>query len=157
MEGLSVGDALGGFFEFGQPHHLSRSLQERKLPNTQWRFTDDTNMALSIYQNLRLYGEIKQDELAASFAHYFDRSRGYGLGARHLMIALRDGRPWRSASREMFNNKGSFGNGGAMRVAPLGAYFADDLEAVVTNARLSAEITHAHPEGIAGAIAVAVA
>ena len=49
------------------------------------------------------------------------------------------------------------GNGAAMRVAPLGAYFADDLDLVVNQARLSAEITHAHPEGIAGAIAVAVA
>lgn len=44
-----------------------------------------------------------------------------------------------------------------MRVAPLGAYFADDLPAVVKQARRSAEITHADPEGIAGAVAVAVA
>jgi ADP-ribosylglycohydrolase len=44
-----------------------------------------------------------------------------------------------------------------MRAAPVGAYFADDVEAVIENAKLSAEITHAHPEGIAGAIAVAIA
>jgi ADP-ribosylglycohydrolase len=44
-----------------------------------------------------------------------------------------------------------------MRVAPLGAYFADDLEAVIENAHLSAEVTHAHAEARAGAIAVAVA
>ncbi len=44
-----------------------------------------------------------------------------------------------------------------MRVAPLGAYFADSLETVVEQAQRSAEVTHAHPEGIAGAIAVAVA
>jgi hypothetical protein len=53
---------------------------------------------------------------------------------------------------------GSFGNGAAMRVAPLGAFFADQpLEVVCNQARLSAEVTHAHAEGIAGAIAVAVA
>lgn len=53
---------------------------------------------------------------------------------------------------------GSFGNGAAMRVAPLGAFFADQpLEVVCTQARLSAEVTHAHAEGIAGAIAVAAA
>jgi ADP-ribosylglycohydrolase len=52
---------------------------------------------------------------------------------------------------------GSMGNGGAMRVAPLGAYWADDEDAVVREARASAEVTHAHPEGQAGAIAVAVA
>lgn len=49
------------------------------------------------------------------------------------------------------------GNGGAMRVAPLGAYFAGDLDQVVEQAGLSAEVTHAHPEGQAGAIAVALA
>jgi ADP-ribosylglycohydrolase len=49
------------------------------------------------------------------------------------------------------------GNGASMRVAPLGAYFADDLDAAVSAAEASAEVTHAHPEGKAGAIAVAVA
>jgi ADP-ribosylglycohydrolase len=42
-----------------------------------------------------------------------------------------------------------------MRVAPLGAFFADDVARCVREARLSAEVTHAHEEGIAGAIAVA--
>lgn len=55
----------------------------------------------------------------------------------------------------MFNG-GSYGNGAAMRVAPVGAYFADDIALVVENAQSQAEITHAHLEGIAGAIAVAV-
>jgi ADP-ribosylglycohydrolase len=44
-----------------------------------------------------------------------------------------------------------------MRVAPLGAFFADDLEAVVEHARRSAMVTHTHSEGVAGAIAVALA
>ena len=49
------------------------------------------------------------------------------------------------------------GNGGAMRVAPLGAYFADDLPRIVEEARASALVTHTHTEGIAGTIAVAIA
>jgi ADP-ribosylglycohydrolase len=52
---------------------------------------------------------------------------------------------------------GSKGNGAAMRVPPLGAYFADDIPALVDQARASAEVTHAHPDGQAGAIAVALA
>src|SRR5947209_8987109 len=44
-----------------------------------------------------------------------------------------------------------------MRVAPLGAYFADDLDRAAAEAALSAEVTHTHPEGVAGAIATAVA
>jgi ADP-ribosylglycohydrolase len=49
------------------------------------------------------------------------------------------------------------GNGAAMRVAPLGAYHAGDLERAAQEAAASAVVTHAHPEGAAGAIAVAVA
>lgn len=44
-----------------------------------------------------------------------------------------------------------------MRVAPVGAFLAEDLEAVAENARRSAEVTHVHSEAEAGAIAVAVA
>ena len=52
---------------------------------------------------------------------------------------------------------GSCGNGSAMRVAPLGAYFCDKYpEEVVKLATLSAEPTHSHPEGIAGAIAISI-
>ena len=65
------------------------------------------------------------------------------------------------ASRELFGGQGSMGNGGAMRAGPLGAYFADvlrdDLPLLIEQARLSAEVTHAHAEGQAGAIAVALA
>jgi ADP-ribosylglycohydrolase len=157
LEGLSVGDGFGGFFELGIAERTSYLLKNRKLPPRPWRFTDDTNMALSIYEVLRKFEGIDQDRLAQSFADHFDRTRGYGLGARHLLIQVRNGYPWKRVTYEMFGGEGSFGNGGAMRVAPIGAYFADDMEALVENARLSSKVTHSHPEGIAGAIAVAVA
>jgi len=44
-----------------------------------------------------------------------------------------------------------------MRVGPVGAYFADDLSEAASQAAASAKVTHQHPEGVAGAIAVAVA
>lgn len=57
----------------------------------------------------------------------------------------------------LFGGNGSFGNGSAMRVAPLGAYFADEYPTVVREAMKSAEVTHRHPEGNDGAVAVASA
>jgi ADP-ribosylglycohydrolase len=42
-------------------------------------------------------------------------------------------------------------------VAPVGAYFAEDMKRCVKEARASSLVTHTHPEGVAGAIAVAVA
>jgi len=67
------------------------------------------------------------------------------------------GENWRVTSARAFGGKGSMGNGGAMRVAPLGAYFAEDPERVVAEAHASSVVTHTHPEGIAGAVAAAVA
>jgi len=156
LEGLSVGDAFGGFFELGKSAIIKRHFENRKLFSQPWRWTDDTNMALSIHSILRQRQHIDQDKLAENFARHFNAGRGCGMGARALMVRMKAGKHWRDVAEAMFEG-GSFGNGGAMRVSPAGAYFADDMEAVIKNARLSSEITHDHPEGIAGAIAVAVA
>jgi len=157
LEGLSVADSLGMHSEFWRGS-LTDFIKTRKPPEKQWRFTDDTNMALSIYSILRQFGEIRQDELAQSFIEHFDKARGYGYGASKVFVSLVLGEgEWRELFGGMFGGTGSFGNGGAMRIAPLGAYFADDIPTLIENAKLSAEVTHAHPEGIAGGIAVAVA
>ncbi|MEW5857458.1 MAG: ADP-ribosylglycohydrolase family protein [Cyanobacteriota bacterium] len=156
LTGLSVGDALGDRF-FGLGEELNERIQQRQVPPRLWRYSDDTEMALSIVETLWRYGRIDPDALAAAFAERFNPSRGYGAGAQLLLTRLQWGADWRTEASEMFGGTGSYGNGAAMRVAPLGAYFADDLDAVRENAILSAQPTHAHPEGIAGAIAVAIA
>jgi len=74
-----------------------------------------------------------------------------------VLARIRAGEPWSDVATSLFDGEGSYGNGAAMRIAPLGAWFADDLDAVVAEARVSAAVTHAHPEAAAGAIAVAVA
>lgn len=153
--GLSVGDALGAqFFMVG------RSLPDLiagKPPAAPWEWTDDTEMACTVFTELRDHGEIDQDRLAATFADRCEPYRGYGAGAVVILHKVRDGVPWRTAAGAAFGGKGSCGNGAAMRIAPLGAYFATDLAQVVQQARLSAEVTHLHPEGIVGATAIALA
>jgi len=75
-------------------------------------------------------------------------------------IQLREimaGANWRDTAANAFGGQGSMGNGSAMRVAPLGAYFAEDLDRCVEQARASSLVTHTHPEAVAGAVAVAVA
>src|SRR6185436_13830866 len=73
-----------------------------------------------------------------------------------ILTAIARGVPWQEIAPSVFDGQGSMGNGGAMRVAPVGAYFADRIERVVDEARLSAEVTHTHEDAQAGAIAVAV-
>jgi len=153
LRGLAVGDAFGA--QFGLPGNHPDILA-RKLPPAPWCWTDDTEMACSIYAVLCRYGQLEQDVLAASFAEHYDADRGYGSGTERLLNQYRGGESWREFAPHAFNG-GSWGNGGAMRVAPLGAFHGADLPRVLREAEQSAEITHAHFEGIAGAVAVAVA
>ena len=158
LEGLSVGDGFGERF-FVHPDTILNMVTQRMPPKAPWEYTDDTEMAISIVETLAEHGEIDQDRLAQAFAERFvdNPYRGYGLAMHILLPGVYRGASWQKLASSLFGGKGSFGNGAAMRVAPLGAYFADDLDKVVEQAALSAEVTHAHAEGIAGAIAVAVA
>lgn len=158
LDGLSVGDAFGERF-FLPPSIAASMVRQRALPGSPWGYTDDTEMALSIVQVLDEHGRLEQDALARLFATRYRANpyRGYGGTAHDILQAIYAGEPWRKASSQAFGGTGSMGNGGAMRVAPLGAYFAEDLGRVVDEARASAEVTHFHREGQAGAIAIAVA
>jgi ADP-ribosylglycohydrolase len=158
LEGLSVGDGLGERFFFrGTQAHLM--IARRELPPRRWDYTDDTRLALSIVAILHEYDAIEQDALALHFGRLYaeEPQRGYGPAMRGLLADIHLGESWRVAAPALFGGKGSFGNGAAMRIAPLGAYFADDVERAASEAERSAVVTHAHPEAAAGAIAVAVA
>jgi ADP-ribosylglycohydrolase len=152
---LSVGDAFGEQF-FIDPKIVDALIEARTLPAPEWYFTDDTQMALSVVSILRQYRKVNQDILAMSFGARYDARRGYGGAMHWLLPKLWQGGKWADLAPLLFEGQGSYGNGGGMRVAPVGAYFADDLTAVVVNAALSSDVTHAHPEAAAGAIAVAV-
>jgi ADP-ribosylglycohydrolase len=155
LTGLSVGDALGAqFFMVGRS--LSDLIAGRP-PAAPWEWTDDTEMACSVVAELRDRGGIDPAALATAFAERCEPYRGYGAGAFTILREIRSGRPWREAAGAAFGGQGSCGNGAAMRVAPLGAYFADSLRRAADQAIRSAEVTHAHPEGILGAVVVAVA
>ncbi len=163
LEGLSVGDAFGEQLLHGGPATRQLALGERTVPlparGKHWIWTDDTAMAMAIVETLEHRGGIDSAELARRFARrYLDEpARGYGRGAHQVLGEIGHGVPWEVAAKQLFDGQGSCGNGGGMRAAPIGAWFCDDLDAVVDHAARSAAPTHAHPEGIAGAIAIAVA
>ena len=158
LDGLGIGDALGQMLSY-RAADAPRRLAENQLPPGPWLHTDDTEMAISIAAVLKWHGELDQDALAKRFARRFQRDpdRGYGSTTRRQLEEINAGRTWQDMSINAFGGRGSMGNGGAMRVAPLGAYFANDLGACAAAACASAFVTHTHPEGIAGTIAVAIA
>ena len=156
LEGLSVGDAFGETF-FVNPDVVEGLIAERALAARRWHYTDDTLMAMSIVSVLCQFGDINQDALAQSFAEHYDRARGYGAAMHRLLWDIKCGEDWHERAKSQFGGQGSFGNGAAMRVAPVGAFFADNIDRAVEQATRSAVVTHTHEEAAAGAIAVAVA
>ena len=152
-------DSFGERF-FGHTEDVHRRLEARAVPGGCWSFTDDTAMALSVADVLQAHeGTIEQFSLAQYFAARYrkDPARGYGPGTHRFMGEFFSGVPWHAAAKNEFGDTGSFGNGAAMRVAPVGAYHYDDFAKAAEQADRSAVVTHAHAEGPAGAIAVAVA
>ncbi|MFF5894694.1 ADP-ribosylglycohydrolase family protein [Streptomyces argenteolus] len=162
LEALALGDAFGErwFPLFRPPRQAYAEVRARRTPHEPvWHWTDDTALALALQRVLDEYGEVEQDRLALYYALAFDadQARGYGHGM-HMLLPLLLSAPadWRTLAPTLFEG-GSLGNGAAMRVAPLGARFHADLGHAAEQAELSAVVTHSHPEGVAGAVAVAVA
>ncbi|MFJ9520114.1 ADP-ribosylglycohydrolase family protein [Kitasatospora sp. NPDC101801] len=159
LHGLALGDAFGDRWFQVAPGEAEVELTSRRVRPAPWHWTDDTAMALVLFRHLETHGEVRPDLLAGEFAREYtvNPGRKYGPSMHQVLRAVEAGADWRTVTSEMFDGQGSYGNGAAMRVAPLGAWFADDLDRVAEQARRSALVTHFNPEAVAGAVAVALA
>ena len=63
---------------------------------------------------------------------------------------IKAGEPWYGAADKLFRG-GSFGNGSAMRVAPMGLLYSTDPTKLREIARESSRLTHSHELGKEGA------
>jgi ADP-ribosylglycohydrolase len=157
LEWLALGDAFGQTL-FAPAFLIDPMLAERVNGfEGPWPYTDDAAMASAVHDELAASGSIDPASLADRFAAEYAREpwRGYGGGMHRLFERRGAGVDWEVAAHMLFEGSGSFGNGAAMRVAPLGAYFADaDDATLVAQARQSALPTHTHHEGVAGAVAM---
>ncbi|MBQ3567740.1 MAG: ADP-ribosylglycohydrolase family protein [Anaerotignum sp.] len=147
MFGAILGDIIGSPYEFDR----GRKTKEFPLFCDVSEFTDDTVMTIAVAEALMDADENMEDEeirqlLVSSMRKWGRKYPFAGYGMR-FSIWLAEPRP---------KPYGSYGNGSAMRVSSA-AWLSDDLETVRKMARLSAEVTHNHPEGIKGAEATAAA
>jgi poly(ADP-ribose) glycohydrolase ARH3 len=158
--GLAVGDALGGLFEAQTADAIRARFPTAEsllaYPQEEIWYTDDTQMAIGVSEALIERGEIVEEVLCRAFVANYLPSRGYGRGARAVLEAMEDGRDYRQVAQQHFPG-GSFGNGAAVRVAPVGLLFRDDRRRLWDQARRSALPTHLHPLGIEGAQLLALA
>ncbi len=153
MLGLALGDALGAPHEGGLAGQAVWWLLGFGKGDV-LRWTDDTEMAMGLARSLIEKRGLDADHLARAWAGTADWKRGYGSGSRRLLGRIRDGADWRESNRAIFP-EGSFGNGAAMRAAPLGLFFHRDPAELVRAAELASSITHAHPLGIEGGVLIA--
>lgn len=126
--GVSIGDAFGDSF-FGDEDKILYCIHSQTIPETKWEFTDDTVMSIAIYEELIAHGTIEQDRLIKRFIdnHDLDPNRGYGATLRRILREVQEGNYWREVAENAFEGQGSMGNGAAMRVCPIGAFYFDDL------------------------------
>lgn len=162
--GLACGDALGARFEAQDASYIRSRFQTvrdliKSVSDELW-YTDDTQMAIAVTEVLASDRAITEQRLCEAFVANYVPSRGYGRGARAVLEAMEDGKDHRAVAQRYFPG-GSYGNGAAMRVAPVGLFFRDDYAKVLAQSRTSAFPTHVHPLGVEGAqllaLAVAVA
>lgn len=147
MYGAILGDIIGSPYEFNR----SGKSKEFPLFCAESRFTDDSVMTLAVADAFMALSPKDNDasvrQKLIQKMQYWGRkypSAGYGGGFFRWLISP-EPQPY-----------GSWGNGSAMRVSSAGWLF-DDLSTTRRMARLSAEVSHNHPEGIKGAESTASA
>lgn len=161
LQGLAFGDAFGDRW-FGILRRQGTAALEARTPPAEplWRWTDDTAQAVVLVRELAEGGGIvDQDRLALSFAAAYaeDTHRGYGASMHDVLRRIQAGEPWNEVVAGQFGGQGSWGNGAAMRAAPLGAWHSGDLDVAAEQAARQSAVSHHHPEAVTGAVAVALA
>ncbi|CAG9765032.1 unnamed protein product [Ceutorhynchus assimilis] len=169
LVGSLMGDCLGGPYEGDEISSGDRIIIQRyfdKMEDASFKgpfkkYTDDTAMMKSVAKFLIDKPEPDFKYLAKLFVTEFFKEprRGYGSNVMDVFEKLRNTkyediyRP----SNEQFNGLGSYGNGGAMRIAPIPLYFYDKYENMLNVARESTKITHSNLLGINGALLQCIA
>jgi ADP-ribosylglycohydrolase len=114
-------------------------------------YSDDTEMMIGIMEALQKDPCFDPALAAQQFLANFHPVRNYGARIYGIMDQLRQGVSWEQVATD------SWGNGGAMRIAPIGFFFYDDAALLREKALLCTRITHRHPQALAGAVAQAMA
>ncbi len=148
--GAFIGDSLGMGVEGWPAWAIEREygLLSDMVPGRfpPGHYTDDTEMMISLLESLVAEERLDPGAVAARFLANFHPERGYGGRIYGIMDRLTNGASWDQVGTD------SFGNGSAMRVAPIGIMFYDDLDQLKEAAVVQASITHRHPEALAGAV-----
>ena len=149
--GTAVGDALGASLEGWHmvDYNEVQALAEKR---SLLIYTDDTHMAIGVAESLIENKGFNGEHMANTFIGNYDLEpyRGYGPGPPRIFRMIKGGEAWDKAAEKLYGG-GSYGNGSAMRIAPIGVFYYDDRDGLREVAYESSRITHAHELGKQGA------
>lgn len=148
--GVAIGDALGRPFEGF--HHIDPEKVERTAEFKSLTYTDDTHMTIGVAESLIRSRGFNGEHMAETFIRNYEDEphRGYGPGPPAVFKMIKRGMAWKDSDKKLYPG-GSFGNGSAMRVAPVGLFYYDDSEKLRRIAYESSRITHSHELGMEAA------
>jgi poly(ADP-ribose) glycohydrolase ARH3 len=150
--GTAVGDALGAPLEGWSRERINRVYGEAgRLEMVEGRYTDDTEQMIGVAESLVRINGFDGADMARTLVQNMNPRRGYGPGSRAAFERLRAGERWDEAAQHLFGGMGSYGNGAAMRIAPVGLLYYDNPKELREVAYQSSRITHAHELGKEGA------
>ena len=150
--GTFLGDAIGAPFDGAQSDELPPLDLHYISRNPPKSYTDDTQMSISVFEEMYQNGCINQQSLLQRFIRRFSPWRGYGGGMLDVIEQWKDGCDIETAAKGLYNGTGSFGDGAAMRVAPISAFFSiDEVNECMEQVKRCALLTHTHPYGVSGA------
>ena len=151
LVGTGVGDALGAPFEGWRKVEVEEIEEATRVLKT-LTYTDDTHMMIGVAESLARSKGFDGEDMAWTFIRNYELEphRGYGPAPPYIFRLVRSGVAWDQAAERVYQG-GSYGNGSAMRVAPVGVFYHDNPSLLREVAHKSSRITHAHSLGKEGA------
>lgn len=165
LVGCAIGDALGNPFEMKKANYepLMKWDGQFKEGGTFWwgqpgQYTDDTLMSIALSASLVEFQGFNPEDIGKKYLAWKEsgNTRGIGGTTSAALSNLKNGAHYTESGLTHNNGMPASGNGTAMRAAPLGLAFRDNLEQLLTNAMEDASITHNAIEPKMGSMAVAL-
>jgi poly(ADP-ribose) glycohydrolase ARH3 len=151
LVGTAVGDGLGASLE-GRRNIAPGEIQALAEGREAVIYTDDTHMMIGVAESLIETRGFDGEHMARTFIQNHQREpwRGYGPGPPRVFRLIKGGEAWDKAAEKLYPG-GSFGNGSAMRIAPIGLLYHNAPARIKEVAHISSQITHVHPWAKEGA------
>ncbi|UCH88747.1 MAG: ADP-ribosylglycohydrolase family protein [Thermoplasmata archaeon] len=140
--------------EIEQVYGSIKNMMDGWLPKGS--YTDDTQLMIGLAESLIECRGFSGAHMSRQFISNFEPHRGYGPGTIRVLNNVKEGQGWHEAASHLYGG-GSYGNGAAMRIAPVGILYYDQPEKLKQVAEVTSRITHAHPLGVEGAVLQATA